>query len=154
MFNGKQIEGVVITPLKKICDERGMVYHMLKSTDITFKKFGEIYFTCGYPDAVKAWHVHKRMTMNDCCIVGMVKLVIYDCRESSSTKGNLMEIFMGEHNYCIVQIPFGVANGYKAYGDKMAIVANCADIPHDKSELIYIDPFKNDIPYNWNLRHS
>jgi hypothetical protein len=33
-------------------------------------------------------------------------------------------------------------------------MANCADIPHDKSELIYIDPFKNDIPYNWNLTHS
>ena len=153
MFNGNQIEGVKIKPLKKICDERGAVYHMLKSTDENFTKFGEIYFTCGYPQAVKAWHVHKLMTMNNCCVSGMVKLVIYDCRDNSKTKGNLMEIFLGDENYCIVQIPPGVANGYKAYGNKMSIMANCADMTHDKNELIYIDPFKNDIPYNWDIKH-
>ena len=43
---------------------------------------------------------------------------------------------------------------YKAYGDKMAILANCATMPHDRNELIYIDPFNNDIPYDWKLRHG
>lgn len=146
------IEGVKITPLKKICDERGMVMHMLKRTDPTFIEFGEIYFSCGYPGAVKAWHVHKEMTLNNCVIVGMIKLVIYDCREDSPTKGELMELFIGEHNYCVVQIPPGVANGYKAYGEKMAIVANCATMPHDKNEIVYIDPYDNDIPYDWRRK--
>lgn len=148
------INGVIVTPLKKIVDERGQIRHMLKSTDPTFTQFGEIYFSCGYPDAVKAWHIHKEMTLNDCCVSGMVKLVIYDLREDSTTFGNLMELFIGEDNYCVVQIPPGVANGYKAYGDKMAIVANCASMPHDKNEIIYIDPFNNDIPYDWALRHG
>jgi len=149
-----KIEGVKVTQLKKIVDERGMIMHMLKSTDENFTTFGEIYYSCGYPNAVKAWHIHKEMTLNDCCIVGMIKLVIYDCRKESSTYGNLMELFIGENNYCVVQIPPGVANGYKAYGDKMAIVANCASMPHDKNELIYIDPFNNDIPYNWDIKHG
>lgn len=148
------IEGLIVTPLKKIVDERGMIMHMLKKTDESFTQFGEIYFSCGQPGAVKAWHIHKEMTLNDCCIVGMIKLVIYDLRPKSPTKGNLVELFIGEHNYCVVQIPPGVANGYKAFGDKMAIVANCASMPHDKSELIYIDPFDNDIPYDWNIRHG
>ena len=65
-----------------------------------------------------------------------------------------MELYIGEHNYKSVQIPPGVTNGYKAYGDKMAIMANCASMPHDKKELIYIDPFKNDIPYDWSLKHG
>jgi dTDP-4-dehydrorhamnose 3,5-epimerase len=146
--------GVKVTPLRRIPDERGVIMHMLKSTDETFTEFGEIYFSCGYPDAVKAWHIHKEMTMNDCCIVGMVKLVMYDMREDSQTHGNLMELFMGEQNYCVVQIPPGVANGYKPFGDKMAIVANCASIPHDKNEIIYIDPFTNEIPYDWSLKHG
>ena len=148
------IEGVVVTPLKKIVDERGMIMQMLKRTDKTFIEFGEIYFSCGYPNVIKGWHIHKEMTLNDCCLVGMVKLVIYDCRKGSSTKGNLMELFIGEHNYCVVQIPPGVANGYKAFGDKMAIVANCATEPHSKEEIIYIDPFNNDIPYSWDLKHG
>ena len=157
MFKGSQIEGVIITPLKKIADERGVIFHMMKSTDPQFTKFGEIYFTSGYPDVVKAWHVHKEMTINDCCIIGMVKLVVYDVRKGSPTEGNCMEIFIGEHNYCVVQIPPGVANGYKAYGGKMAIMANCADMPHEKEELIYIDPFKPegyDINYDWSLKHG
>ena len=48
------IDGVVITPLLQIADERGKVMHMLKSTDAHFQQFGEIYFSCVFPDAVKA----------------------------------------------------------------------------------------------------
>ncbi len=148
------ISGVKVIPLRKICDERGMIMHMLKATDAHFVEFGEIYFSCGYPGVVKAWHIHKEMTLNNCCIVGMIKLVLYDSRDSSPTKGELMELFIGENNYCLVQIPHGVTNGYKAYGDKMAILANCATMPHDRTELIYIDPFNNDIPYKWDIRHG
>lgn len=149
-----KIEGVKIIQLKKICDERGMILHMLKSSDEHYLKFGEIYFSCGFPEVVKAWHIHKEMTLNNCCIVGMIKLVLYDSRPDSPTNGNLMELFIGEDNYCLVQIPPGVTNGYKAYGSKMAMLANCATMPHDKEELIYIDPFKNDIPYDWSLKHG
>jgi dTDP-4-dehydrorhamnose 3,5-epimerase len=148
------IEGVKVTKLARICDERGMIMHMLKRTDATFTEFGEIYFSCGYPGAIKAWHIHKEMTLNDCCLVGMIKLVVYDPRKDSPTFGELNEFFIGEQNYCVVQIPPGVANGYKAFGDKMAIVANCASMPHDKNEIIYLDPFENDIPYDWELRHG
>ena len=99
---------------------------MLKRTDPHFKEFGEVYFSCGYPGVVKAWHIHKEMTLNNCCVVGMIKLVLYDDREASLTRGELMELFIGEDNYCLVQIPSGVTNGYKAYGTKTAIKVNCA----------------------------
>jgi dTDP-4-dehydrorhamnose 3,5-epimerase len=148
------IDGVKIVPLRKICDERGMILHLLKATDEHFLEFGEIYFSCGYPGIVKAWHIHKEMTLNNACIVGMIKLVLYDLRPDSPTKGELMELFIGEDNYCLVQIPPGITNGYKAYGDKMAMLANCATMPHDRNELIYIDPFENDIPYDWDVRHG
>ena len=148
------IDGVKIVPLRKIADERGMILHMLKSSDDHYIEFGEIYFSCGYPGVVKAWHIHKEMTLNNCVIVGMIKLVLYDGRASSPTKGKLMELFIGEHNYCLVQIPPGITNGYKAYGDTMAILANCATMPHDPDELIYIDPFDSDVPYDWSLKHG
>ena len=148
------IDGVKVIPLRRIPDERGLIMHMLKSSDEHFLKFGEIYFSCGYPDVVKAWHIHKEMTLNNCCIVGMIKLVLYDGRPKSPTRGELMELSIGEQNYVLVQIPPGITNGYKAYGDKMAILANCATMPHDRDELIYLDPFKNDIPYDWSLKHG
>ena len=153
-IKGDWIDGVKVIRLRKICDERGKILHMMKATDEHFTKFGEIYFSCGYPGVVKAWHIHKEMTLNNCCVVGMMKLVLFDEREDSPTHGNLMECSIGEDNYCLVQIPPRVTNGYKAYGDKMAILANCPDMPHDRNELIYIDPFDNDIPYNWDIKHG
>lgn len=151
---GQMIDGVNVIRPRTICDERGKILHMMKSTDEHFSKFGEIYFSCGFPDIVKAWHIHKEMSLNNCCVAGMMKLVLYDDREESATRGNLMEIFMGEENRLLVQIPPRITNGYKTYGDKQAILANCPDMAHDKNELIYIDPFNNDIPYDWDVKHG
>jgi len=148
------IDGVCIVPLRQIADERGKIMHMLKATDPHFAGFGEIYFSCAWPGAIKAWHIHQRMTVNNAVLAGRAKLVMYDLREASPTRGQLQEVFFGEDNYCLVQIPPGIANGYKAYGDKLVIMANCASIPHDPGEMLrrpYDDP---SIPYDWSLRHA
>ena len=148
------IHNVKIVPLKQINDERGKIMHMLKATDDHFTKFGEIYFSCAWPGTIKAWHIHKTMTLNNAVISGRAKLVLYDDRDESPTKGELMELFIGEDNYSLVQIPPGIVNGYKAFGDKMVVLANCASEPHDPDEIAYVDPFKNNIPYNWDLKQG
>ncbi|MCK4250178.1 dTDP-4-dehydrorhamnose 3,5-epimerase family protein [candidate division WOR-3 bacterium] len=151
-----QIEGVQVIKLKKIADERGTIYHMLRSSDSHFTKFGEIYFSKIYREAIKGWHIHKQITLNYCVIYGMVKLVLFDMRETSDTKGNLMELFIGDDDYCLVIIPPGVANGHKGITET-ALLANVPDIPHDevmKDEMIRIDPYNNEIPYNWERKDS
>lgn len=148
------IDGVKIIPLRQIADERGKIMHMLKATDEHFIAFGEIYFSCAWPGTIKAWHVHRSMTINNAVISGRAKLVLYDLREGSRTKGELQEVFFGEDNYVLVQVPPGVANGYKAYGDKLVILANAATEPHAQAELERIDPFTSAIPYDWSLRHG
>lgn len=148
------IDGVVIKPLKKIPDERGMILHMLRNDDPAFTQFGEIYFSTAYPGVIKGWHLHTKMTLNYAVPVGMVKLVLYDDREGSPTKGTLMEIFTGEEKYELITIPPGVVNGYKVIGTIPAMVANCPTLPHDPSEILRIDPFTKDIPYDWSLKHG
>lgn len=148
------IEGVIVKPLRKIVDERGMIMHMLKNTDPEFKKFGEIYFSSIHPGAIKGWHLHKKMELNYAAITGNIKLVLYDQRENSPTKGKIQEVFIGEHNPCLVKIPPGVVNGFKVVGTQTAIVANCTDIPHDPEEIVRIHPFTKDIPYNWDIKHG
>ena len=147
------IKDVFIKPLKQISDERGKVMHMMRSDDPNFEKFGEIYFSIVYPGVVKGWHLHTKMTLNYAVVSGMIKLALYDARENSPTKGELQEIFIGEDNYLIVRVPPGVYNGFKGIGVTPAIVANCADIPHDPDEIKRIDPFTNDIPYDWTLKN-
>jgi dTDP-4-dehydrorhamnose 3,5-epimerase len=148
------IEGVAIRPLRQIPDERGMVMHMLKADDPHFETFGEIYFSVVERGAIKAWHLHERMTINYAVPYGRIKLVVYDDRDGSATKGQLDEIYLGESNYALVTVPPFVWNGFKGIGEHRAIVANCASIPHDPGEIVRLDPFSDRIPYDWSLKHG
>ena len=148
------IDGVLVHPLRQIPDERGKIMHMLRADDPHFEKFGEIYFSTIYPGVVKGWHLHKLMTLNYAVVSGTIKLVLYDDRLDSLTRGELMELFVGQANYVLVKIPPRVWNGFKGIGLDPAIVANCATIPHDPNEIERMDPFKNSIPYDWTLRNA
>jgi dTDP-4-dehydrorhamnose 3,5-epimerase len=152
--NDPPIHGVRVVPLRRIPDERGLILHMLRADDPHFERFGEVYFSCVYPGVVKGWHVHKEMTLNYAVPIGSIKLVLYDDRPESPTRGQLMELFVGEAHYCLVTVPPRVWNGFKGIGDKTALVANCATIPHRADEIERLDPFQNHIPYDWALRHG
>jgi len=147
------IAGVKITPLRQFLDERGKVMHMLKVGDPAFQQFGEIYFSCVYPGAIKGWHIHKEMTLNYAVPHGHIKFVLYDERPASPTRGEVQEIFMGPDNYCLVTVPPMVWNGFKGIGNETAVVANCATIPHSPDEIERRDPFDPSIPYDWALKH-
>jgi len=148
------IDGVRVTPLRQIVDERGKVMHMLRSDSPGFTGFGEIYFSTVFPGAIKGWHVHSRMTLNYAVPVGRIKFVLYDDRADSSTRGEIQEFFLGPDNYQLVTVPPLVWNGFKGIGPEMALVANCASIPHDPTEIDRRDPFDPAIPYDWNVRHG
>jgi dTDP-4-dehydrorhamnose 3,5-epimerase len=145
------IDGVIITPLRQILDERGKIMHMLRATDPHFVAFGEMYFSFVHPGVVKGWHIHKTMVLNYAVPIGKVKLVLYDDREQSPTRGELQEVFVGPENYCLVTVPPGVWNGTKGVGTETSIIANCASIPHDPDEISRKDPFDPSIPYSWDI---
>ena len=147
------IEGVIVTPLRQILDERGKIMHMLRCDAGHFIKFGEIYFSCVEPGAIKAWHLHKEMTLNYAVPVGKIKMVLYDDREGSPTRGEVNELFLGPDNYQLVTVPPLVWNGFKGVGCASSLVANCATIAHDPAEIVYQDPFCPDIPYTWELKN-
>lgn len=148
------IHDVMIQPLRRIPDERGTIMHMLKNSDPWFDTFGEIYFSTIYPGVVKGWHIHHRMTLNYCVIVGSIKLVLYDDRSESPTRGEVNEIYIGTENYNLVKIPPLIWNGFKGIGSNTAILANCSSEPHDPTEIDRLDPFDNQIPYSWDLKHG
>jgi dTDP-4-dehydrorhamnose 3,5-epimerase len=148
------IDGVVITPLRQIIDERGKVMHMLREDSPIFQRFGEIYFSCTHPGAIKAWHSHQKMILNYAVIFGELKVVLYDDRSDSKTRGEVQEIFMSPENYCLVTVPPQIWNGFKGIGVKTAIIANCSTLPHDSSEIERKDAFDPTIPYDWNIKHK
>ena len=145
------IEGVKTKKLKVIPDERGRLMEMLRSDDELFITFGQVYLTTAYPGVVKGWHYHKKQTDNMVVVKGMMKIVLYDGRDGSSTKGEVNEFFMGIHNAILLQIPPFVFHGFKCIGEEEAMVVNCPTetFNYEDPDEFRVDPHENDIPYDW-----
>jgi dTDP-4-dehydrorhamnose 3,5-epimerase len=148
------IDGVHIVPLRQIADERGKVMHMLRADAPHFRGFGEIYFSTVVPGAIKAWHVHKRMIRNYAVPVGKIKLVLFDDRVGSPTNGEIQEIPLGPDNYNLVVIPANIWSGFCGIGSEAALVANCADLPHDPNEVERLHYSDRRIPYVWDVKDA
>lgn len=143
------IAGVIVTPLRQIEDSRGKVMHMLRRDGPGFTQFGEIYFSCVNPGAIKGWNRHKRMTLNYAVPHGRILLVMFDERPASPTIGKTQEIELGESNYQLITMPPMIWTGFKGLSDTPAIVANCASMPHDPDEVERRAVDDPAIPYDW-----
>lgn len=147
------IKDVKISSRKIIPDDRGKIMHIMKSSDLEFNKFGEIYCSTVYPGVVKGWHMHKLMTLNYVVLKGNIKFVLYDDRPDSETYKQIQEVIIGENNYVMVTVPPFVWNGFKGIGLEEAIVINFTDIPHDPHEIVRMDPHEKElIKYDWSVK--
>jgi dTDP-4-dehydrorhamnose 3,5-epimerase len=148
-----KIEGLVLTPLRQIADDRGAVLHMLRNDAPEFTDFGECYFSEVMPGAVKAWKRHKIQTQNFAVPMGHIRLVIYDDREDSGSRDQLQIVNLGRPEFYLrVQIPPGLWYGFTCTSDEPALLVNCADIPHDTSEGETVPADHAAIPYQWDDR--
>lgn len=148
------IEGVAITKLRTIADDRGSVRHMLKTTDSHFRAFGEVYFSSINSGVVKAWHLHKQMWLNYACVVGEIVVGLIDLRFGSPTYKQQEMYLLGEddESYFLLTIPPMVWNGFRipeASKHEVAVVANCASLPHDPKEIVRVNPDNFTQPFNW-----
>ena len=97
------IDGVKITPLRQIKDNRGKIMHMMRSDHSIFKGFGEIYFSTVNPKIIKAWHLHKEVTLNYACVRGRVELALLMTEIKVKLMANIKNSFTNE--YFLVTIP-------------------------------------------------
>ena len=148
------IDGVKVKTLKVISDERGRVMEILRADDEIFRKFGQVYMTTAYPGVVKGWHHHLVQTDYFTCIAGMMKLVLYDRRDGSPTKGEINEFFIGVHNPLLLVVPPGVLHGFKCIGQDEAVVINCPDQTYHREapDEYRVDAHSKDIPYDWTRK--
>lgn len=149
------IHGAKVKKLKPFTDERGRLMEILRNDDKEiFEKFGQIYMTTAYPGVVKAWHYHKLQNDNFIVLHGMMKIVLYDGREDSPTKGEINEFFCGDFNPQLVHIPRLVYHGFKCIGTGEALLINLPTetYRYDDPDEFRVHPHDNDIPYDWSRK--
>ncbi len=147
----KMIEGVKVRALKLIPDERGRLMEILRADDPEFDKFGQVYMTTAYPGVVKAWHYHKLQDDNMTVLAGMAKIVLYDDRDGSPTRGTINEFFVGDHNHALIHIPKNIWHGFKCISEEECIVLNTVTECYNYGQPDeFRRPPHGELPYDWS----
>ena len=151
------IQGVEVKGLKVLADKRGRLMEILRADDKEFVKFGQVYITTAFPGFAKAWHYHAKQYDFFTCVKGKIRLVLYDQRENSKTRGEIQEFIISmEENPVLVKIPPLVCHGFEAVGPEEAIVVNTVTEPYnyekpDEHRLKFDDP---KIGFKWAAREG
>lgn len=146
-----EIFDICLSTLKQIKDERGAVYHYLNSNIPTYKGFGEAYYSRINPGVIKGWKNHSLVHQHFCVPIGEVKIVIYDNRDESPSKGAIDEIILNDNsNYNLLSIPPNLWYSFKCESSNFSLLANIINFPHKEGESINLPINSKEIPYEWN----
>ena len=144
------IDGVEIKQLVTHPDERGFFREIARSSEeITREGWAQVSHSLMHPGVAKAWHVHKTQIDWWYVPVGDLKVALYDTRDGSATKGELQELFVGEHYEAqLVKIPPGVAHGCRVIGGTAHLIYLTSGTydPDEEGRLDHDDP---SIGYDW-----
>ncbi len=135
------MDGVIITPLKKVLNKDGDIFHGMKKTDNGFDGFGEAYFSSINKGSIKGWKKHTQMTLNIVVPIGAINFVIYN-----DLNGDFFSVELSQKNYQRLTIKSGYWLAFKGIGENN-ILLNLASIEHDPEEVIKVE--LNKILYDW-----
>ena len=113
----------------------GSVFHFMKKSDDGFKEFGEVYFSTVNKESIKAWKLHKRMTLNLVVPVGRVMFHFIDARPNSTNYNNIKTIVLSQNPYTRLTVPPMFWFGFKGLADGLNLISNQADLEHDPREI-------------------
>ncbi len=122
------MDGVILTPLKKIHHPKGDIYHAMKKSDRGYNGFGEVYFSNINKNDIKGWKKHLQMTLNIIVPIGEIKFVVYDIK----TNEFFSEI-ISSGNYQRLTISPGLWVAFQGMQNEN-ILLNIASTEHDPSE--------------------
>lgn len=141
------IDGVLLTPQKRIPNPKGDILHALKQTGQGYVGFGEAYFSIVHHNVIKGWKRHHRVTLNLVVPVGTIRFVLHDDRDDSYSHGKFNDFTLGEDNYARLTVPAGVWVAFMGVGDGLNLLLNIANEEHDPTEADNID--LHDLSFAW-----
>ena len=146
------IKGVFFYSLPPIVTTGGRVLHAVKGIDENLPSFGECYFSTADSKQPKAWKKHSKMICNLFVPVGAVKFVFYDDRQHSETYNEVKEFEINQTNYGRLVVHPGIWYGFAGIAEEgESLILNVANIKHDPTEGLRLEPGAEEIPYTWKF---
>jgi dTDP-4-dehydrorhamnose 3,5-epimerase len=154
---GETIEGVSVREVRHVPRDHGVITEIFRPEwDPTGQPVVQIYQSRLFPGALGAWSCHIRSTDRLFVSQGHLKIVLYDAREDSKTKGHLMELHAGDMRPCLVVLPPGIWHGLQNLGNVDALVLNCPTEAYNYKDPDHyrLPQDSAEIPYTWNISEA
>ena len=143
------IEKLEIIEFDIIKNNNGSIIPLHKRNQL-MKGFGEVYFSTIHPNVVKAWHLHKKMTVLYSVIYGEILCVFCNKNESKKKQLFVKKINTNSKKRIIIKVPPNIWVGFKCVGLKTAIIANITNIPYAQDKPVRLETVSSNINYNWS----
>lgn len=149
------IHDVVIRKLVTHSDDRGYFREILRDDDHLLTHFGQSSLSKTYAGVIKAFHWHEHQDDLWYVADGMARVVLYDRRPNSPTRGVTQVIFAGEDNPILIYIPSGVAHGFQVLGNKPVVLFYHVTQSYDpkapdEMRIPFDDP---EIGFDWTIKN-
>ena len=139
------MKNIKVSKINKIELQEGDLYKFIDNKNKNFNEFGEVYFSSIKPKSVKAWKLHKKMTLNIVVPVGKVRFVLFD-----DIKKKMLEVKIGQNDYKLLTIKPNTWYGFQGISNEISLVANLTDMRHDEKEMSrQSDDF---FPFDWSIK--
>jgi dTDP-4-dehydrorhamnose 3,5-epimerase len=146
------IQGVELIPLVARVDDRGYLIEILRATDPHYTKFGQVYLVGDNArGTIRAWHKHN--VLWDWFFIGhgSAKFGLYDDREDSPTKGELMTVVTSERNPTLIVVPPGVYHGWVSLEDDTQLISTASEVYNrERPDEVRVPP--ESFGFDWSVK--
>ena len=144
------IDGVLLRAAVTQSDERGSLTEIYDPAwDFTEEPIVYVYESRVHPGQKKGWIVHFEQDDRLYFSVGSAKVVLYDARTASPTRGMVQEVFLGTANRGLLRIPAGVVHAIVNVGPDEVRFVNLPTRPyrHERPDKLRFPQDTDAIPY-------
>ncbi len=137
------VQGVVLRATRPVPHEDGHVTEVARSSwGMIGGPIVQVHTTTTLPSRIRAWGLHQKSTDRLFVASGLVKIVVFDGRLDSATRGRINEFTLSEKNPGLLIIPPNLYHGWKNIGTTEAIIINMPTALYD-----YDSPDALDLPW-------
>jgi len=146
------IDGVQVREVRNVAKDNGYLTEIWRDDwGIAPVAVAQVFQALLEPNAVSAWHVHRRATDRLFVNHGLVKIVLYDARAGSLTEQRVNVFRCGTIRPALIVVPPGVWHGVQNLGAAPALLLNLPDraYEYESPDHWRLPPDTDRIPYSF-----
>ena len=129
------IDGVAVREIANVPKQNGWLTEVFRREWNDSVAIDQVFQTVLNDGAISAWHAHETTTDRLFVSFGMMRIILFDARQSSPTHGAINEFRFGSVRPALLTIPPQVWHGVQNISGQPSVLINIVDRAYD-----YADP--------------